>query len=497
MQVTALRYPSINTKLKAMYSKKLKYNDFLELVKKEYVQMGLSKSSANVNFINFPYFQNIAENGLAKDILSLSTRYRIDRKYLDPKTTDGTLLGRAVPVSEVNDCTIMATCALTGMMLVSEDYRALVNNSEIFEYENSRFNKKSTIKTNSKRVARGLPISTKDFILSFFKQEYIEFMKDFKIPEDIQKIDELEGGILQATDKYIKETEVPLLIKSDKNKNNYARNRKSYNDAFEMLSGVNAGECNILSFNDFFKGVGVVDHVNDVVRDSWGTLNEKITPDIIDKELEKFEKNLDKLESEYWKTDVVIDKYPCKIDPKQNEKLEQVLSFSNETCYEILGIIDFILKDCLYSKTERDVSYEIDTILKKHKIKYICGSNGLIEGITFNGVNYKLSDLNKTEDLRNKKIDISFDNKSLTGQIVLLFGTNSFTFKGIERFLKIYLDDYKKTSNSYDTNNKCTDTGLLRGFMGALSRGEDTAFNKKINQIKAYLGEVALTKEQA
>ncbi len=33
MQFSAIRYPSINTKLKAMYSKKLKYDDFLELSK--------------------------------------------------------------------------------------------------------------------------------------------------------------------------------------------------------------------------------------------------------------------------------------------------------------------------------------------------------------------------------------------------------------------------------------------------------------------------------
>jgi hypothetical protein len=455
--------------------------EIVEKIKMGYLDNGFKRYDAGFKFVNFPY-EDILDNDLAKDICMLSESYRIDRKSLSGLIAGQQYFKRPIPIDEVNDCTIMAICSLLNLPLISEDSKCLSSNIEDFKRENKAFHSKK-----KSRVVIGEPFSPSGFISTFFKEEFKDYIKTFRIPQDIMEID--KRGLIKNTINEIVNSETLSLtgLKNATDEEKCRQNRERYNQAFDSVK--NASECEFLSSDELFEdGEDRVEHIKDFVYDSRRMFTDVIQPQTINELMQNLKRKIADVEERFWKYDIER-KNRTFTDVTKNNDLKKVLVSSKDCYYDLMVVMNYILKNCLYGKTKQDLSEGIAQVLHSYGIKYIVNNTGMICGIVYEGLIFQIDD-EQQDRIENKHLSVEYNTDDLSDEMAFLIGTNSRTFdvSGVDRIFDIYLRHYiEKHPNRLFTDRRTFND--IKALIRSLNGDDNFEYNKRDIQICGLMGD--------
>lgn len=435
-------------------------------------------------FAIFPQNVDGSNNKLLSDIFELSEQYRLDRKRLIEGSNGQIIDPVQIKLSEVNDCTIMATCALTNIPLITEDFEALATKEHIYKDENKIFNKK-----HPDRRALGEPFSPQDFIINFFKPEFEEFIKTFRIPTEI--VDADPHNFAQETIDNILNTE-PVLIGKNKNTESLSEvqichtNKERYINAHNSILSVN--ECYYLSPEKFFDTAhssAIYSQTASSVA-SQRDLHLSTILTIFHRHFNDFKIAVDELEKTFWG-----------ISKRNGESLTfnnkpfntlRIASKSKEALYKFLVAVNYIFKRDLYGKDIDNLDPELISNLEDSNIEFVLDNN-IITGIRFKGIQLSLPSGINPDDLEQAKLDFGYIVEELDPKTSLLLGTNPFVFtrSGMTKVLSKYISDFSRANSMYrnDLNNHPTIEDMREIDIHA--HQDDKEFTKHNKQILAFI----------
>lgn len=461
--------------------------DLFNRLKERVFYLNLQDYEDSVKFIYFPYKTSILENGLAKDILSLSEAYRIDRKRTILKGQSKKLSHSRIPISEINDCTIMATSSLLSLPLISEDAKALSTKIDVYKDENKIFNSR-----HSDRRAIGEPFSPSDFIITFFKDEFLEFIKDFEVPEEISSVD--KENLIARTIQSIKDTPVSVIGKKPSQfikipeTERCAINRERYNNSFENATWNK--ETELLSPKEFLEDINSTSAEN--AKHSVSNtrkIHSIIWSFTIEEELNRLDSELLNLENAFWGFGK-RDGNTISLS-KKDVNLTRVATISKECLYKLLVIINHILKSYLYGEKEVSLPNKIQQILKEHNLECLSDGNGNIYGLAFEGISFTFPSNKTKEDIEFKKLAIEYDSHNLTDKSALLLSTNRYTcfIGGLTSVLNTYLKRFRSSYGELAEKNHYSASDIF-DHIRSLDSAEDEEYSKRNMQIDDFIFQI-------
>lgn len=462
--------------------------DLFNRLKERIFYLNAKEYNDSIKFIYFPYKTSILENDLAKDILTLSESYRIDRKRTVLKGKEKKLSHDRIPISEINDCTIMATSSLLSLPLISEDAKALSTKIDVYKDENKIFNKHHS---NSQRRAIGEPFSPSDFIITFFKDEFLEFIETFKIPKEIQDID--HENLIARTIQRIKDTPVAVIGKTASQivkipeKTRCADNRNRYNKSFKNADWIH-------QLSEFISPVDFLEQLNspsaEKVKHSVSNAR-KIQATIwaiaIDRELHQLDNTLVELENKYWGIGK-RDANNISLS-KSNIDLTHVAQTSKECFYKLLVIINHILKSYLYGENCYTLPDEVQSVLDAYNIKCICDGNNNVFGVAYDGITFTLPKGKTKSEVEFKKLDIEYDTHNLSDTTALLLSTNRSTCftGGLNPILNKYMANFRKKYGEEITQKNTYTAGDVFDHIRSLDYSDNKEYTKRDLQINDFI----------
>jgi len=487
-------------------------NAIFRRIKEKFFEANLINYTDSVEFLHIPG----NTNPLRDTIYQLSESYLIDRKRTsDNKHIDGDF----IPQLEVNDSTIMATCALLNIPLISADSKALSSKIEIYHEENKLINKRNP---NSPLLALGEPFSPKDFILRFYKDEFLSFIKDFEIPQDILDID--DEDIIQDTINYITNTPVPLFgenpNKSSKltDEEKLTKNRERYNQSFDNNRSL--ADVKFLTTNDCFSQI----HSDYVSTASKAVTHRRevmhaIQAQILTNEIDVFEKKFEELENAFWG---ITKREGNTFTPskKNDVNLLNISTLSTDCFYQLLVVVNHILKHSLYGFKQSDIPNEITDFLNKHNFNCIYDSNSYICGIAMDGIIFKINEhpnqgsnnssisigynpaQQRDEEKRmHNRLQVEYNVDQLSDKTALLLGTSSFSSYRPYTFCKIlntYMSNFReKHSNffrAYECRNRYSAEDVRNFINTELSSLQNLGQKKRSDQIDQLMYNISMEK---
>lgn len=389
----------------------------------------------NVSFIHLLPDKEEKKNMLRKNIYELAERYRIDRKRVIPGSDRKELDNQLIPKEEINDCAIMATCALLHLPLITEDKNGLTSKINIYREENKRFSKENK---DSQFHALAEPFTAADFIINFFKDEFQEFIQDFKIPYTIQQID--RKNIIGQTVSKINNT--PTTVSFTKSKSISEQeacktNRERYRSALNNRH--NSDEVQYKSTEEFFNADNNL--AEDTAKAVQRYRNSSIETIAIYSytELNKNHRNLQELKQDFWGTK--------DIDENQLNRPASPTALiinARKIWYNILVIINNILKK-FYKIDIEKIPQEIINFLNSVNITFET-TNNKITKIKYQGLTFELPE---NMELDAAKLLITYNLDDLNEEMILMLGINPSTLsaKGITKTFYNYIKEYAENNS--------------------------------------------------
>lgn len=425
-------------------------SEIIKLLKLNICQNSLDEHPERFNFIHFPVTGDPLDNSLLNHIYQLSEIYRIDKKHV---TTDGehmVVANRGVPIHEINDTTIMATCSLLGLPLVSEDTKGLTSFNDIFAEANKKYND-----SHKGTLPLGEPLSLIDFATNFYKDEFLKFAESFQIPKEISSIDHKK--LIQQCIKEIKQG-IPSAKFLANNKKSLSEQEicaasiAKYNARFKTLS--QNDELELLSCEKFFaiESTATKNDIINFIQSSRKTFDDVLLH-ILQTRMKKFDEKIDELERICWGLKKKTDKELTKSSKNQN--IPHTALHAKECLYSLLTTANHLLKK-LYKQSPTDISYTLFNGISNLGFEILYNKKG-VYGLGYKGLLFTLPQNLTDPELEQAKLSMKYNISKMDDSTILLMASNPYTScrSGIANAFKEYITRFKQKYSEYVLEEPC------------------------------------------
>lgn len=442
----------LNNKLRPPIINHLKYKIFKDELK---------ENENNLNLIHIPKTdKNNNYNELLDSIVALAFNYRYDKKdVLNKKDL------HPIPAKEINDSTIMSTCSHLGLPLISGDFKGLINHEGKIKLENEKLSNIQNKKIYSQ------PFSLEQFIADFYKDEFMEFIDKFNLPEELKDLFNIEDIIKTYNSENIRQ-----LLKTE-NLSDFKDVKKLFKRIIESYNTRNLTEiyskpstkANINKFKyiqdkafknrniDILTPKEIVEEANNEVYDesihfvnSSRKLSNQKNINITKKILRNYKNNFIQIRSELQGL--------SKNFQNQTHSVFDIAYLSQMTFLDLIKPINYLLQ--IYDNTQANqINHDMLEHFNKLGITLYINECSNIQSFKYKGINFSLK---KNHHLNNtKQLDIDFDINELEDEALIILATNPTILEYFEnkdkqkcRQLLDGLNRYCKT-HKYFKDKKC------------------------------------------